>query len=172
MSCVGRFGITAVLRNDSVNQQLHAFLIPSRLPPKFYAYVLRSQVDYMEQLSTATTIAYLNKENCNSLCQSLPPLAEQERISLELDRQMSFINELEVRLRDEFKKVHRLRQSILTDAFIGKLVPQDPNDEPASALLERIRDARASPANGKPNKRNKKEPAYAEGKDHAAGLSK
>lgn len=51
-----------------------------------------------------------------------------------------------------------LRQSILKRAFSGQLVPQDPNDEPASALLERIRAEKASPT-GKPKRRRASDPA-------------
>jgi len=72
-------------------------------------------------------------------CIVLPPSGEQERIVLEVERRLSLIAEIESQLDSNLKRADNLRQSILKSAFEGKLVPQDPNDEPASVLLERIR---------------------------------
>jgi type I restriction enzyme S subunit len=70
---------------------------------------------------------------------ALPPLAEQQRIVAEVERRLSVVEELEAIIAANLKRTERLGQSILKQAFEGKLVPQDPNDEPASVLLERIR---------------------------------
>lgn len=78
----------------------------------------------------------------------LPPFAEQEQIVAEVERHLSLINQLEVTVDANLKRAERLRQSILREAFVGRLVPQDPTDEPASVLLERIRNERNGQQNG------------------------
>ena len=77
---------------------------------------------------------------------ALPPLSEQHRIVAEVERRLSVIDELEAVIATNLKRADRLRQAILKRAFEGKLVPQDPTDEPASILLERIRMERERPA--------------------------
>jgi len=69
---------------------------------------------------------------------ALPPLAEQQRIVTEVERRLSVVAEVGAAVTANLKRAERLRQFILKRAFAGKLVPQDPSDEPASALLERI----------------------------------
>jgi type I restriction enzyme S subunit len=80
-----------------------------------------------------------------ALILSLPPFSEQHRIVAEVERRLSVVDELEAIIAANLKRAERLRQAILKRAFEGKLVPQDPTDEPASVLLERIRAERAQP---------------------------
>ncbi len=79
----------------------------------------------------------------------LPPLPEQHEIVSEIERRLSVADQTEATLEANLKRAARLRQSILKKAFRGELVPQDPSDEPASALLERIGAERAE---GRPAK--------------------
>jgi type I restriction enzyme S subunit len=118
MSCVGRFGISAVLtRKAVINQQLHAFLPSEGVAPKYLAYVLRTREQEMLEKSTATTIAYLNKENCNSISVPLPPFAEQIRIVAEVDRHVSIIREVEAEVDANLQRAQALRQATLAKAF-------------------------------------------------------
>jgi type I restriction enzyme S subunit len=74
----------------------------------------------------------------------IPPLSEQEAIVEAVEDEFSIIDHLEADLDAKLRSAQALRQSILRHAFVGRLVPQDPKDEPASELLKRIeREARA-----------------------------
>lgn len=76
----------------------------------------------------------------------LPPLAEQERILEEVDRCLSIVAMSTSVLGGALGRADALRRAILARAFDGKLVPQDPTDEPARVLLERIRKETAATA--------------------------
>jgi len=85
----------------------------------------------------------------------LPPLAEQHQIVAEVERYLSVIQQAEVAIETSLKRIERARQSILERAFSGRLVPQDPHDEPASVLLERIQEERTRRVvDGKQRSRN------------------
>jgi len=74
----------------------------------------------------------------------VPPAEEQARIVTETERQMSFVEACERAVDAGVQRSAALRRSVLKEAFEGRLVPQDPTDEPASVLLERIRAERAA----------------------------
>jgi type I restriction enzyme S subunit len=78
-----------------------------------------------------------------SLVFPLPPLAEQRRIVEEVERRLSVVDALEDAVEANLTRADRLRQAILKTAFEGRLLPQNPDDEPASALLARIQAGRA-----------------------------
>ena len=85
----------------------------------------------------------LNLKQIRSITLPLPSFEEQKIIVSEIERRLSVADKTESALGANLRRAARLRQSILKKAFRGELVPQDPSDEPASALLERIRAERA-----------------------------
>jgi type I restriction enzyme S subunit len=94
--------------------------------------------------SSTSGLYTLSVRKIASLPVPLPPTAEQRRIVAEVDRRLSLADAVERTVAEGTAKGKRLRQAILKRAFEGKLVPQDPNDEPASVLLERIRQTKGA----------------------------
>ena len=74
----------------------------------------------------------------------VPPLAKQQRIVAEVEERLSVIDAMRASINRAERRSATLRRSILERAFRGELVPQDPSDEPASVLLERIRITRGA----------------------------
>lgn len=94
---------------------------------------------YMNDTATSTTIAYLNKTNCNSLPINLPPLAEQQEIVRRVEALLAKADAIEAQYLALKEKINRLPQALLAQAFRGELAPQDPDDEPAAMLLGKIK---------------------------------
>ena len=117
------------------------FTANSKMIPRFLVYLLHSQTFRNYAIATSSGIT-LPRTSWNALGEftfALPPLAEQEQIVSELEWCFSIADEVEATIISELRRAEGLRQSILKHAFSGKLVLQNPNDEPASHLLEKIR---------------------------------
>ena len=95
--------------------------------------------------SSATTLPIINKGRFELLELSVPPLAEQQEIVRRIEAAFAWLNKVAAEHARASHLVPKLDQSILAKAFRGELVPQDPNDKPASALLERIKAASGEP---------------------------
>lgn len=106
-----------------------------------------SSID-LSALGDGSNVPQINHGDIEPLPVPLPPLAEQKRIADEVSKRISISEALNNTIDLAQRRTTRLRQSILKRAFEGRLVPQDPSDEPASVLLERIRAERGSHAGG------------------------
>lgn len=157
-----RVGESAVYRGGidglCFQKTLHRFRpVPGGPSSGFAQIVFRTHVKtgvFMRLASITTNIAHLTLEKFEAAPFPLPPLAEQHRIVAEVERRLSVVDELEATVEKNLARCARLRQSILKMAFEGRLVPQDPNDEPASVLLERIRAGRETAVpDGGPSRR-------------------
>ena len=101
---------------------------------------LRSQIEFSAKSTSG--VNNINSKEIQRLVIALPPLPEQREIVRLLDEQFTVIEQNEREIDAALKRSAALRQSILKKAFTGQLVPQDPVDEPASVLLDRIRKER------------------------------
>lgn len=118
---------------------------PLMLLPQFGCFYMNSTAKRrVSRGQVGVALAHFNTASVASLPVPLPPLSEQHRIVAEVERRLSVVDELEATVEMNLARCVRLRQSILKVAFEGRLVPQDPNDEPADVLLERIRRERES----------------------------
>ena len=115
--------------------------------PDFFLLLWNSQVVRRQiELAARTTagIYKINQQHILSFFVPLPSLTEQAEIVHLLKSYIRVAKVLETEIESALSRAVMLRQSILNDAFSGRLVPQDPNDEPATALLERIQAEKAS----------------------------
>jgi type I restriction enzyme, S subunit len=123
MTCVGSFGLSAIVESPIViNQQLHAFVTNENINSKYLAYCIQFNKHYFEKKSTSTTIQYLNKENCNSMPFPLCSIKEQGMVVEELENKFSVCDKIEETISSNLQQAEVLRQSILNKAFEGKLV--------------------------------------------------
>ena len=155
-------GIRDTLHPDKL---IRATLVQAHTMPAFVQLVANvgfSREFLSQRVRTTAGQSGISGADLKTMPIPLPPLAEQRRIVAEVERRLSVVQQAEATVEASLARAERLRQSILKQAFSGKLAPQDPDDEPASALLERIladREAEAEAtraAKGKPRTRKAK----------------
>ena len=171
VTCIGAtIGKTGFIRKAGIcNQQINAIIPNGFCNPEFTFFYMCSGYEQGEIIShaSATTLPILNKGRFDSLLYVLPPLNEQNRITARINELLSWVDSIE---KDELslqELVGIVRRRILDLAIRGKLVLQCPGDEPASVLLDRIRNEKESLIKQGKNKRNKKESSIFRGDDNS-----
>lgn len=115
----------------------------------FISFLAMQKLGVFRRLSGGVGINHLSAGKFSSLAFALPPSIEQDVLATRLGDLLNQCSRQENEILVGLKRAAAQRQNILRAAFSGQLVPQDPNDEPASALLERIRAERAAQDEGR-----------------------
>ena len=142
---VGRSAVWESTQEMYYQNALHRVRFYGGINPYFFQLLLECYKGnlILDTYSKGMTIKHLVQTALNAIIFPLPPLAEQNRIVDAINRLLPFLRSYDraekriTALNTEFPET--LKKSILQEAVRGKLVPQDPSDEPAEALLERIR---------------------------------
>ena len=147
LSAVGTIGRAYVVRNNDVFYYKDASVLCLRnvyhLNPEFIKWILSSDLlqNQMYENSKGTTVDTITIEKANSYFLPLPPIDEQYRIVKLLCEWDAYINDINKNKEEVLNNIRTCKSKILDLAISGKLVPQDPNDEPAIELLRRINPA-------------------------------
>ena len=119
-----------------VNNHAHVLDTIDKFILSYVAIVINSMK--LDDYITGSAQPKLSQDNLNKIPIFLPPLNEQKRIMTELERWFALIDQIDQGKVDLQETIKQTKSKILDLAIHGKLVPQDPNDEPAIELLKRI----------------------------------
>ncbi|MCB8930265.1 MAG: restriction endonuclease subunit S [Bacteroidia bacterium] len=153
---IGTIGkpVRIVLPQDYTLSANVVLIQPRKINSKFLFYLFKS--DFIESQfrkgQKATAQAAFGIQKVRTMDIPYPNPGIQEKIVHEIESRLSVCDKIEETIESSLQQAEAMRLSIIKKAFEGKLVPQDPNDEPAEKLLERIR---AEKGNGKLEKKKK-----------------
>jgi type I restriction enzyme S subunit len=143
--CEGGEPGRAAVWNDDIKgiiyqKAIHRIRLKGNILPQWLVLNLKNDSNNkkIENLFTGTTIKHLTGQSIAKYPFSVPPLKEQNEIVRRVESLFALADQIEARYQNARNHVDHLAQSILAKAFRGELVPQDPNDPPASELLKQI----------------------------------
>jgi type I restriction enzyme S subunit len=113
--------------------------------PDYLAWSLRSPFlrEQYEKYRLGTAVPRLNVEDVRRLVLPVAPQREQTYVLNVINERLTYMLGVQRYVQNDLDLIKGLEESVMRKAFLGELVPQDPNDEPASVLLERIREEKA-----------------------------
>ena len=136
---------------------LHRIRFYNEINPFFFKFAIEyyKNIHILDKYSKGVTIKHLTKTVLHSICFPLPPLSEQRRIVEKIEELLALVNDLETNKTDLQSYIKQAKSKVLEMAIRGELVPQNPEDEPASVLLERIKkEQKSSKSKGKTTAHN------------------
>lgn len=136
--------VTIMGRSMATTQHFANWVCKDELLPKYLMYAFMAGRNHLLQSGQGSTVKTIYMPALKELRLLIPALMEQTEIVRRVEQLFAFADQLEAKVASATSRIDRLTQSILAKAFRGELVPQDPNDEPASVLLERIKAQRAA----------------------------
>ncbi|WP_022974589.1 restriction endonuclease subunit S, partial [Xanthomonas maliensis] len=137
--------VTELKIQAACNQACAAISVNGELAlQSFVKLRLEENYEAIRKMAVGGNQPNLNLGKVREIQFSLPSIATQTEIVRRVEQLFAYADQLEAKVATAKQRIDALTQSLLAKAFRGELVPQDPTDEPASVLLERIRTQRAA----------------------------
>jgi type I restriction enzyme S subunit len=137
--------VTMMGRPMATSQDFATWTCTAALHPKYLMYALIAEGDDIRNFGEGSTHTTIYFPEIRAFNIALAPFEEQEEIVKRIETAFVKLDRLTAQTRSAVRLLDRLEQVILAKAFRGELVPQNPSDEPASVLLDRIRAGRVAP---------------------------
>jgi type I restriction enzyme, S subunit len=164
---IGRAAIWQFENEIRIQNHLHRLRPYDRIYTKFYYYIMYLYKANGRINGNGIGLQGLSSNALHNIIVPVPPVEEQKRIVDSIDSVLSLIEQIESHKQNLSSQIDNIKSKILDLAIRGKLVAQDPNDEPASVLLERIRAEKEELIKQDKIKRNKKESVIFKGSDNS-----
>ena len=164
---IGRAAIWQFDNEIRIQNHLHRLRPYDRIYTKFYYYIMYLYKANGRINGNGIGLQGLSSNALHNIIVPAPPVEEQKRIVDSIDSVLSLIEQIESHKQSLSSQIDNIKSKILDLAIRGKLVPQNPNDEPASVLLERIRAEKEELIKQGKIKRDKKESVIFKGDDNS-----
>ena len=164
---IGRAAIWQFENEIRIQNHRHRLRPYDRIYTKFYYYIMYLYKSNGRINGNGIGLQGLSSNALHNIIVPVPPVEEQKRIVDSIDSVLSLIEQIESHKQKLSSQIDNIKSKILDLSIRGKLVPQDPNDEPASVLLERIRAEKEELIKQGKIKRDKKESIIFKGDDNS-----